>query len=143
MATAIPDYGPAVEQVGAWIADAVGLQSGQTMFLEPVLPLAPDGVATVFEIGGSWNRERGWQEWTLLLVTRAATLAEARSLAVACINGALSKFSTAARPRPCGIMELTLKALPSMTPRDDRNRVILESQLLLRLRAPAEQGVDQ
>jgi len=140
---AIPDYGPAVEQVGTWIAEAVVLAKGRTMLLEPDLPEAPDRVATVFETGGAWNRERGWQDWTLLLVTRAATLLEARKLAVDCINGALDKFKSSVHPRPAHIADLQLSSLPLLTPRDARGRVTLETKFLLRIRALNEDGVAQ
>jgi hypothetical protein len=135
-----PDYGTAIEQVATWIAVGCNLASGRTMFLEPDLPPAPDCMEALFETGGQWIIERNIQDWRLLLVTRATTLREARGLAVASINAALTGFKTSARPLPGNIRALRLENLPRITGRDERKRIILETTFILSVNAEDETG---
>lgn len=139
----LPDYGKAVEQVGKWIAAGASLVMEKTMFLEPNLPPAPDGLATVFETGGVWDVDRQRMRFTLLLVTRAATQAGSRALAIAALKGAVSGWKTASSADRGDIVLVRMLTLPHLQPRGDDKRVILESTLELTVFAPFDMGVDE
>jgi hypothetical protein len=138
----IPDYGKSVEQVGKWIAAGASLTLDKTLVLEPVLPAAPDKLASVFEIGGTWDKDRGVQKWKLLLVTRAGRLSEARALALLCIQAGLRGYRSANDSERGAILNFDVETLPLLRPRDEKSRVILEVQLSLEIIAPVEPGVD-
>jgi hypothetical protein len=138
-----PDYGRAVERVGLWIAqDVAGMVPGKTLLLEPTLPTGPDGIQALFEFGGTWNEERGWQDWSLMLVTRAATLLDARKLAMLSIQSALKNFCKSAVNARDGIQDLQLQSLPALRPRDEKGRVILETRFLMRIHAVWDIGLE-
>ena len=136
-----PDYGPEVERIGDWIAAGANLAPGRTLLLEPELPEAPDVVAACFEAGGQWDRDRGIQDWGVLLVARAPTLAQSRALARECIVAALQGFATANEEQRGLIQMLDLASLPIHRGRDERGRVILEATLRMRIFARDETGV--
>lgn len=136
----IVDYGQKVEQVGTWISAETKLKPGDNLLLEPTLPEGPDSVALLFESGGTWNTESGFQDWRLVLITRAPTQAGARALAIACLKGALSRWKTASDRK--GILNLRVESLPALQPRDERGRVLLQASLVMRIVAPLEPGLD-
>lgn len=138
-----PDYGLAVERVGFWIAQGVPkMTPGQTLFLEPTLPPGPDRVQALFEFGGRWNVERGWQDWSLMLVTRAADLLNARETAIQTLQESTNRFRTSPISERGPILDLQIESLPALRPRDDRGRVILESRFLLRIHAVMDVGLE-
>jgi hypothetical protein len=136
-----PDYGAAVEQVGDLIATAAKLKKGVTLHLEPDLPPGPDALESVYEVGGTWIRDRCVQQWNLQLITRAATLKEARALLIATIKGVDEQFLKLPRPTSTGIIDLKLSGLPRLVGRDARNRVILETPFVMSLRAEPDIGL--
>lgn len=142
----IPDYSAAVSKVGLWIAAATNLETrgpSATMFLEPALPpLGPDTVATVFETSGVWATDRDQMVFTLLLVTRAPLLAASRALSIAALMGAVNGWINSPKDEHI-ITNLRVSRLPQLQPRDERNRVILESLLEMSIYAPFNVGVDQ
>ena len=134
----IPDYGACVTRIAEWIAAEADLLPGKTIFLEPGLPEGPDGCAAIFETGGDWNFARGLQTWALVLVVRAARLADARALALACLKGAVKGFETATAEQRGIILDVKLEKLPSLEGRDERGRVILQAALTMTIHAPME-----
>lgn len=138
----LPDYGPSVEQVGTWIATGAKLTPSRTLVLEPDLPEAPDGVAAVFEHGGKWDMDRGLQHWNLVVVTRGATLSEARTLAIKCLREAVKGFESAPDSEAGIITNVDVANLPILRGRDHRNRLVLESSLEMTIHAPASPGHD-
>lgn len=132
----MPDYGAAVEAVGGWIAAGTGLEIGATAFMEVVLPESPDAIVSVFETGGDWDRRRGLQAWTLLLVARAAYLSDARILMRRSIIAALQGWAEAEEENRAGILDLSLTGLPKLAARDDRTRVHLEALFSMEIHAP-------
>lgn len=135
-----PSYSTAIERLGTWLVTAQALQINRTLYLENALPEAPDRLAILFEVGGTWDGESGEQNWRITLVTRAASLTEARAFTIGCIQGLLSEFKKASAADRGDIRLLALEALPTLRPRDDRMRVILETPFLLILCAPDEFG---
>jgi hypothetical protein len=149
---AFPDYDQSLNRLCAWLERDAGLVNGRTLLQENAwpqgagMPQAPDQLALLFETGGEWDIENARMVWNIHLVTRSATLREARLFVIKIVQKLLAAFKTA----PCGsaalqrgdIEALDLVNLPSLLPRDANGRPCHLTVFRLVLRAPDEFGLE-
>lgn len=138
-----PAYEDALTQIGDWICTGAKLIRDVSFANEPALPQGPDGCAICFELNGDWDEEKRTLTIALMVVTRGATLKDARFLARTVVKAALDGFKAGQRPLQGGLKTLRCDKLFALRPRDERNRVIVESRLTARLDAPSEFGAAQ